>query len=351
MNRHKKWIWSILSVICIFFVSVAALVVYVDPFFQYHAPLENFPYLVDNQLSQNPGMAKHMEYDSVILGSSMTVNFNTNWFSELMDLNTIKLNYSGAFPKDQSNIMQLIFESGNQVNKVFLGIDVTAYTGGVEETKYPVPYYLYDDNLINDVQYLFNKDVLLNYILRPIADPDKTDLATVYQSWWTDEYYNIQWVMHNYEQPEAVEEETPADAYLESTGRNLDVNICPYIEQNPDTVFYVFFPPGSILFWNDVMRENHLEATLAEHQYIVDRLLSYDNVRVFFFPNQEWIVTDLNNYADEIHYHSDINYYMTECFANGECEVKDSAQMAGELAKMRDVIERFDFEELFSVEY
>ena len=42
---------------------------------------------------------------------------------------------------------------------------------------------------------------------------------------------------------------------------------------------------------------------------------------------------------------------MTECFANGECEVKDSAQMAGELAKMRDVIERFDFEELFSVEY
>ncbi|MDE6995424.1 MAG: hypothetical protein K2P41_13550, partial [Lachnospiraceae bacterium] len=262
MNKYKKWIISILCVICLFFASVAALVIYVDPFFQYHAPLEEFPYLVDNQLSQNPGMAKHMEYDSVILGSSMTVNFNTNWFSELMDLNTIKLNYSGAYPKDQSNIMRLIFDSGNQVKKVFLGIDVTAYTGGVEETKYPVPYYLYDGNLINDVQYLFNKDVLLNYILRPIADPDKTDLATVYQSWWTDEYYNIQWVMHNYVQPEAVEEETPAEAYLESTGRNLDVNICPYIEQNPDTEFYVFFPPGSILFWNDVMRENHLEATL-----------------------------------------------------------------------------------------
>ncbi len=351
MNKYKKWIISILCVICLFFASVVALVIYVDPFFQYHAPLEEFPYLVDNQLSQNPGMAKHMEYDSVILGSSMTVNFNTNWFSELMDLNTIKLNYSGAYPKDQSNIMRLIFDSGNQVKKVFLGIDVTAYTGGVEETKYPVPYYLYDGNLINDVQYLFNKDVLLNYILRPIADPDKTDLATVYQSWWTDEYYNIQWVMHNYVQPEAVEEETPAEAYLESTGRNLDVNICPYIEQNPNTEFYVFFPPGSILFWNDVMRENHLEATLAEHQYIVDRLLSYDNVRIFFFSNQEWIVTDLNHYADEIHYHSDINYYMTECFANGACEVESSAQMAEELAKMRDVIGRFDFETLFSVEY
>ncbi len=351
MNRFKKWLLSIVCVMALFFAMTAALVIYVDPFFQYHAPLGWFPYLVDNQLSQNPGMAKHMEYDSVILGSSMTVNFNTVWFEELMGLHAIKLNYSGAYPKDQSNIMELIFDSDNQVSTVFLGVDVATYTGGVEETKYPVPYYLYDDNLFNDVQYLLNKDVLLNYILRPMADPDKTDLATVYQSWWTEEYYNIQWVMHNYRQPEAVEEETPADAYLESTGRNLDVNICPYIEQNPNTVFYVFFPPGSILFWNDIMQENHLEATMAEFQYIADRLLAYDNVRVFFFPNQEWIVTDLNNYADEIHYHSKINRYMTECFAKGECEVENSTMMAEELEKMRDVIGRFDFEALFSVEY
>ena len=90
---------------------------------------------------------------------------------------------------------------------------------------------------------------------------------------------------------------------------------------------------------------------MAEYQCIADTLLACDNVRVFFFPNQEWIVTDLNNYADISHYHSDINYYMTECFASGECEVADSVQMAGELEKMRDVIERFDFDALFSVEY
>ena len=42
---------------------------------------------------------------------------------------------------------------------------------------------------------------------------------------------------------------------------------------------------------------------------------------------------------------------MTECFARGECQVADSAQMAEELEKMREVIERFDFETLFSVEY
>ncbi|MCM1251913.1 MAG: hypothetical protein NC321_03760 [Clostridium sp.] len=351
MNPFKKFFLTGLVTIILLLIGVAALVVYIDPFFHYHAPLADFPYLVDNQLSQNPGMAKNMEYDSVILGSSMTVNFNTHWFEELLGLDTIKLNYSGAYPKDQSNIMKIIFDSDNQVDAVFLGVDVMTYTGGVDETKYPIPEYLYDDKYGNDIQYLFNKDVLLNYILRPMADPEKTDLATVYASWWTDEYYNKQWVMHNYEQPGRVETPTPADAYLESVEINLAANICPYIEKNPDTVFYIFFPPYSILYWNDVICENHLEATMEEYRYIAERMLAYDNVRLFFFPNQEWIVTNLDNYADYTHYHHDINYYMTECFANGDCELTSREEIEQALEKMRLLVDDFDFEELFSVEY
>ena len=351
MSHMKKWVLTVFATAAALLVGTAALVVWVDPFFQYHKPLSVFPYLVDNQLSQNPGMAKHMTYDSVILGSSMTVNFNTNWFKQEMGLNTIKLNYSGAYPKDQANIMERIFSSDNQVKAVFLGVDVMTYTGDVEETKYPIPSYLYDDSVWNDAQYLWNKDVLLNYILRPLADPDKTDLATVYESWWTDEYYNIQWVMHNYERPERVEEKTPENAYLESVKQNLQTNICPFIENNPDTTFYIFFPPYSILYWNDVMSENHLEATMAEYRYIVETMLAYENVRVFYFPNQEWIVTDLNNYADYSHYHKDINHYMTECFASGECEIKNLEQMDEAQKKMKEIIDRFDYDALFTQEW
>ncbi|MCM1086712.1 MAG: hypothetical protein NC419_01060 [Muribaculaceae bacterium] len=351
MDSFKKYFCIGIAVTLMSLFIVAGIVFYVDPFFHYHAPLEEFPYLVDNQLSQNPGMAKNMEYDSVILGSSMTVNFNTRWFEELLKRRTMKLSYSGAYPRDESNIMKIIFESDNRVEAVFLGIDVMTYTSGVEETKYPIPAYLYDGYGVNDIQYLLNKDVFLNYILRPLADPEKTDLATVYESWWTDEYYNKQWVMHNYVRPQKVEEETPADAYLENLEQNLAVNICPYIEENAETVFYVFFPPYSILYWNDVIQENHLEATMTEYQYIADRLLAYDNVRLFFFPNQEWIVTDLNNYADYSHYHKDINYYMTQCFADGSCEITSEAEMKQALEQMRLIIDAFDFEELFSVEY
>lgn len=343
----KRWMAVFLTVWAVLTGAVVFLVVYVDPFFQYHEPLEGFPYVVDHQINQNPGMAKHMEYDSVILGSSMTVNFNTNWFRELLGLRTLKLSYSGAFPRDQANIMDVIFRSGHSVDAVFLGIDVITYSGGVEETKYPIPEYLYDDNVWNDVPYVLNKDVLLEYILRPLADPDKTDLATVYASWWTDEYYNKQWVMHNYVSPEKVREEADPESYVQNVKANMDENICPYIEQHPDTEFYIFFPPYSILFWNDVLQENHLEATMREYEYIAERVAAYGNVRIFFFPNQEWIVCNLDNYADYSHYHPDINRYMTECFASGECEVT-AGNLEEELRKMREIVASYDFEGLFA---
>ncbi len=334
---------------------IVALVVYVDPFFHYHAPLKGFPYLVDNQLSQNPGMAAHMEYDSVILGSSMTVNFQTTWFKELMDLNTIKLSYSSAYPKDQANIMEIIFKSHNnkgekRIKKVFLGVDVLTYTGGVEETKYPIPEYLYDDNLINDIEYILNKDVILNYILRPIADPEPTDLSNVYASWWTEEYYSKEWVLHGYTSPEQVKEEALPEAYLEAAAKNLDVNICPFIEENPDTEFVIFFPPYSILFWNDVLRENHLQATIEEYRYLADRLNAYDNVEVYFFPDMEEVVCNLDNYADSSHYHPKFNRYMAECFADKSRLVAKEGQpgkgIDEYLSHMKEIAEGFDYEGL-----
>lgn len=353
-NPYRQAVMGFGAVVLLMLLLMTALVVYVDPFFHYHKPLKNFPYQVDNQLSQNPGMAKHMDYDSVILGSSMTVNFNTDWFRELMDLNTIKLSYSGAYPRDQSNIMKIIFDSGHEVKKVFLGIDVITYMGDTEETKYPIPEYLYDDSYFNDIQYVLNKDVILNYILRPMADPEPTDLATVYASWWTEEYYNEQWVLHNYVNPEKAEEEVPPEEYLPGTEKNLEANICPYIEENPGTQFIVFFPPYSILFWNDVLQGNHLEATMEEYRCIAERLNAYDNVEVYFFPDREDIVLDLNHYADYSHYHPVYNRFMTECFAGGEVGLV--AKEGGEkgcsideyLDHMREIVENFDFEALLA---
>ena len=72
----------------------------------------------------------------------------------------------------------------------------------VEQTKYPIPEYLYDDQLLNDIQYVLNKDVLLQYGgLRPLVDPEPTNWSHIYASWWTEGVLTIEdWALRNYEQ-------------------------------------------------------------------------------------------------------------------------------------------------------
>ena len=355
-NKYKKlFVGLVIGCLCALLL-VIAVIVYVDPFFHYHAPLEGFPYVVDNQLSQNPGMARNMDYNACIIGSSMTVNFDTDDFKDIMGLDTLKLSYSGAYPKDDYNILSIVFDQNSSARKnskvdaVFFAMDIPVMTADIETTKYPRPEYLYDDNLLNDVNYVLNKDVLMQYILRPLIQKNGSDLSEIYFSWWTPEYYNIQWVMHTYEEPEKVLEETDRDALITQTGINLDINILPFIKNNPGTEFYFFFPPYSILYWHNIMQANTFEATMNQYQYVAERLLDYKNVHLFYFQDMPE-VTDLNNYADYSHYKPEINHFMVECFKSGQYEIKTKEQMADELNKMRGIINEFDFDALFSVNW
>ncbi len=323
MNRYRKWLIGVFALLLAGFVLAAALVIYVDPFFQYHKPLSWFPYLVDNQVNQNPGLAKNMEYDAVLLGSSMTASFNTDWFEQQMGLKTQKLSYNGSYPKDLANIMDLVFAAKkDRVKAVFMAVDEATFSADPEETKFPITPWLYDNNPFNDVSYLFNKEVILDYILRPLADPtDKSDWSVLYQPWWTDEYYSKATVLMYYEPVPIEKEPLPETYFLEAVEKNLDLNLCPYLEAHPETEFYIFFPPYSILYWNDVTRAKQLDAVTARISYMARRLQEYDNVRVFSFLDQEEIVCNLNNYADTMHYHKDVCRYITDCFSNGDCEL------------------------------
>ncbi|MBR5578365.1 MAG: hypothetical protein IKW28_05150 [Lachnospiraceae bacterium] len=344
----KKWLWCFGGIVIAGLGAVAALVIIVDPFFQYHKPLEKFPYLVDHQVNMNPGLAKNIEYDSVLLGSSMTVSFNTDWFRQYLGLTTQKLSYNGAYPKDQANIMEIIFDSKkDQVKRVFLGIDELNYSSEPEQTKFDIPGYLYDKNYFNDVKYVFNKDVILDYILRAAADSkDKSEWNMIYKPWWQDEHYQKAIVLMYYEPGPVKQQEPEIPPYLERIEENLVKNIIPYIEAHPETTFTCFYPPYSILYWNNVTRAKELELVLEKYRYITRRLLKYPNVEFFFFQNREEIICDLNNYADYTHYHGRICEYMVKCFESGLHQVTEE-NLEEELKILEDLASGYDYEAIY----
>lgn len=348
MKEANRWL-------CIFAVTVvtamilwASVVIYIDPFFQYHKPLEKFPYIVDDQVDMNPGLAKNLDYDSVMLGSSMVVNFNTDWFTEKLGLNTAKLPYNGAYPKDQSNILDIIFNAKNDtIKRVFLGVDEMNYSGGTEETKFPITDYLYDDNKLNDVKYIFNKDVLLDYCVKPLFDrSDSTKWNMIYPFWWQEEHYQKALVLMFYEPAEVKNEEVDAGQFIEAIKANLDTNIIPYIEAHPETTFTIFYPPYSILYWNDVNNRNELEVVMEKYRYISNRLFEYDNVEIYYFQNDINIICNLNNYADYTHYSPAVCEYMVQCFANGERRVTKE-NLEEEISKLYELTSTYEYERIW----
>lgn len=346
--NEVKWLKLTGALIGMGLIGIAGLTVVIDPFFHYHAPVKEFPYQIDNQLSQNPGMAKHMEYDSVMLGSSMTVNFESDWFLEDMNLNLLKLCYNGAYPKDIRNIMSQIDEKGEAPKRVFLGVDLASYSGETEETKYPVPEYLYNDSLPDDVNYLYNKGVLLDYILKPVVENEPTNLSSVYASEQVlKDCYSREYVLSHYQVPEKNDAYFPEDMFIEGLENNLRANILPIIEEHPETDFTLFFPPYSILYWYEYVQNNQMDAVMYEYGYFMEKLLVYENVELFFFPAEKEIVTNLDLYADTGHYKQEINRYMTKCFADGTNRIT-AENYKEKLSEMKKLIDTYDYEALFS---
>ena len=305
---------------CLLLSGMVGLVILVDPFFQYHKPLPGFHYVIDNQLSQNAGMIKHFEYDSVILGSSMTVNFDTDLINALLDLKTIKLSVNAAYPKDIDTMLSLIHRRYENLNTVFLGIDPHNYTAEPGITAYPYPEYLYDTNLLNDCNYLLNKEVLCEYVLLPQTQKNSTKLNEIFWN-WPNMLYGREVIEQSYTPPILTDASIPEDAFYERTAYNMENYILPYIREMEDTQFVVFFPPYSILYWYNQMAEGSIAARMRQIEQLTGELLSYPNVRVFYFQNDYAYITDYDNYCDYTHYRHEMNDYMTECFKTGEYEL------------------------------
>ena len=73
MKEKKDWTKFLIqeiTVTVILMIAVAAVVVFVDPFFHYHAPVEGISYILDNERYQNDGIVRNYEYDCLITGTS-----------------------------------------------------------------------------------------------------------------------------------------------------------------------------------------------------------------------------------------------------------------------------------------
>lgn len=342
----KRYSLSVIIVTALLLLSYAALVFIVDPFCQYRAQTGetylNFVRATEHYM--NAGYAKNADYDAVVLGSSVSENFRASQFSELFNCEAIKLSSAGAYSKDYQYILDVVFRT-HEPRYVFYSVDHFAYLHNADEAKQEIPEYLYDDFLLNDVYYLLNQGILTDVCatLENKSNGKTTDLDYAYN--WNDRYtFSVKKVLNQYERPELTEKALSASYYNSIIKANLG-NITPFIAEHPDTEFYIFLPPYSILYWDKQARTGKLDSVLGGVSCMIETYLQYDNVRVFFFHNIPEIC-DLANYRESMHFSGEINDKMVEWMASGTYEVTLD-NYAEALDKLKETVESFDFSVYF----
>ncbi|MBQ7933342.1 MAG: hypothetical protein IJ327_00940 [Lachnospiraceae bacterium] len=301
--------------------------------------------MIDNQLEQNPGIARHFDYDSIILGSSMTTNFDTLLFDNQLGTQTVKLSYNAAFPGDIDKIMNVVLEDPKEINHIFLCIDIANYLYYPNTLSFVYPEHLYDQNPLNDLNYLLNKDVFIPYVIGNYVKKENTPINEAYWH-WQYMYYGRQYVLKRYSAPEYKDTANP-DYNLEHLKTNLEQCILPHIEATPKTQWHVFFPPYSMLYWYDNLATKDAKTRIDGMAYVTERLLTYDNVDIHYFQDMEEWICNLDNYADITHFSKQISDEITTRLCS-ETNVVTSDTYMNRLDAFEEFVYSFDYDTFLS---
>jgi len=348
--KHNSKIWSIL---CIGIVLVVLMVfalptAFIDPFFHFHAPREALSYPLNNQRYQNDGIVRHFDYDALITGTSMTENFRTTEFDALFDSKAIKVCYSGGtFPELVSNLEQAL-EHNPGLKTVLFCIDEWFLSSGREliqaDGEYPL--YLYDDNPFNDVEYLLNREIFWENTLQVLTHTKKGLTTTSFDEYGSWVYpYDAQIVLSNYNRPE---QEIPlplTEADVSRLKDTLENTLVKFAREYPETEFIVYFPPYSVLTWDQDIRQGLFPRNIDLYALASEILLQEENILLFSFHSDFDTITDLNNYRDIVHHSDKINSLLLQRFRSGEYRLtKDTYRQHWQ--EVKDFYQNYDYEAL-----
>lgn len=312
--NSKTWCKLLLLGLIGVLVMIGGMIVIIDPFFHYHKPLKALQYPIDNQRYQNYGIVENFEYNAIITGTSMTENFKTSEFEELFLADAVKVPFSGGSYKEINDLLIKAFDSNQKIKYVVRGLDGSKLFDDKDAMRYDTslyPWHLYDENLFNDVEYLFNKEVLCNntvHVLLHTMRGEETTTFDEYCEWDTDAKYGKAYVDVQHERStKSGESLIFSDEDKLRLEGNVQQNVLELAKDNPNTEFYYFIPPYSIYWWDECSQAGNLKRTIEAFKYMSELIVQQENIHLFCFFDEHDLITNMNNYKDTMHYSGDIN--------------------------------------------
>ncbi|MCQ2381171.1 MAG: hypothetical protein MJ032_02360 [Acidaminococcaceae bacterium] len=302
---------------------MGAVVVIVDPYFHYHKPIPFLYYELGNQRYVNDGIIKNFDYDALITGTSMTENFKATEVDKIFGVKSIKVPFSGGTYKELNDSIARGFKSKHKIKVVIRSLDgghLTENKNAMRNDLGKYPTYLYDDILLNDVNYVWNLEIIRHHCSSKLKSWIKGVKGGItsfdeYSNWMKHYKFGKEYALGKNKVPrEVAADKILSDKDKETVRGNIEQNVVRLASQHPETTFYYFIPPYSIVWWKDQYEEGNLKRYLQAEEMAIRQIVKCKNIKLFSFYLIPDIITNLNNYKDSTHYGEWINSKMLGYF-------------------------------------
>ncbi len=318
----RKWIVSVMAALLAILLLMSALMYFVDPYFQFR--VRDNTYLVNPNYA-NGGLIKNYDYDTLMIGSSMSQNFDMDLFRQELHVSPLHVSLGGLSALEMIELLELANSVG-KAESYYLCIDLqTLMREDTESQNVP---YLISQGPLSTLQYLLSHEawfyslpvcsalLLANRLDVALPESVRSETAIDNLGNWEDDYTcGEEITLNNYISGKFAVSEVDMTRAYEIAKSNIDALFLT-LEQFSGEVNF-FFPPYSGLYWYS--KESSMDITLQVKHYLIEKAYEYGYC-TYDFQGQDFI-SDLSNYRDTSHYGGAINDWMVGCFAKGECIV------------------------------
>ena len=343
-QAYRRWVCGLLGGVLLILLACGAVVYAVDPCLYYRMP-QTWEPVFFNERWQAAGIVKHVEADTVLLGTSMTANYRGSEIGEIFGGTAVRVTVPDGRYGEFDAVTETLFRHQSP-ERVIFALDLNTLGRNEDGADSAMPMYLYNESRLDDVRYLLNKDALYYsaYVLlsQRWGGGEPLDESFV---WETGIWWNHMTALEGYERPaQSAETADPAEA-CRRAAENLAV-MGRWFREHPDTQFEVFLSPYSMLFWDKSARLGQTEAMLAVLELACEELTGYDNVRLHGCLMDREIVDDLDYYCDHLHHSREACRLVLEKIA-GEEVLLTKENVAETLANWRTFVVNYDYEKFW----
>lgn len=303
----------------------------------------------------NDGMAKHFDYESLVTGTSMCENFKTSEVESIFGVKAVKLPFSGGSYREVNDIVETALKSDNDVKLVIRGLDYSLLLQPADSLRYEentYPWYLYNDSVWDDVEYLLNKKVLIESIMRNILELLRYREGGItsfdkYANWNGSAKFGEEEVKACYDRinkPDKIKTFTNVDRDI--LENNIKKNVTEITDKYPDVQFYYFLTPYSFLYWDSLIQSGEFYRMLEAERFAIQEMLNHPNIKLFSFNNRFSMTCNLDNYKDIAHYGEWVNSRILCWMKSGDYQLSEE-NYEEYLSQVKDYYANYNFDLYF----